>query len=121
VRTTGKATYYQRYKDKYGRIKQARIGHAASLSLEDARSMARQIRSQALMGVDLNLDQEKLKAMPTLTEFVLDQYLPYVKGYKRTWELYERIFNNKIKPKWGNRKLSEITRQDIEFFKTEFI
>jgi len=47
--------------------------------------------------------------------------LPYVKGYKRTWELDERIFNNKIKPKWGNRKLSEITRQDIELFKTDFI
>ena len=41
VRTTGRGTYYQRYKDKYGRIKQARIGHANSMSLEEARSKYR--------------------------------------------------------------------------------
>ena len=35
VRSSGRATYYQRYRDKYGRIKQARIGHTNSLSLED--------------------------------------------------------------------------------------
>ena len=27
VRRTGKATYYQRYRDRYGRLKQARIGY----------------------------------------------------------------------------------------------
>ncbi len=54
VRITGRCTYYQRYKDKYGRVKQARIGHTNSLSLEDARVKAKQIRSQVLMGVDLN-------------------------------------------------------------------
>ena len=27
ARATGKATYYQRYRDKHGRLKQARIGY----------------------------------------------------------------------------------------------
>jgi len=97
VRMTGKCTYYQRYKDKYGRIKQARIGHTNSISLEDARANAKQIRSQALMGVDLSLEQEKLKAMPDLVMFFEEQYLPYVQTYKRSWKLDERMFLNKIK------------------------
>jgi len=120
VRSTGKCTYYQRYRDKYGRIKQARIGYASSLGLEDARVKARQIRSQALMGVDLNLEQEKLKGMPTMNQFVEEQYLPHVKGYKRSWEMDSKMFNGKIKPVWGNLKLSEINRQDIELFRTNF-
>jgi hypothetical protein len=41
VRASGKCTYYQRYKDKYGRTKQARIGHPSSMSLEDARLKAK--------------------------------------------------------------------------------
>ena len=84
VRASGRATYYQRYRDKYGRIKQARIGHTNSLSLDEARAKAKQIRSQALMGMDLNLEQEKLKTMPTMNQFVEEQYLPHAKGYKRS-------------------------------------
>lgn len=37
VRSTGKCTYYQRYRDKYGRVKQSRIGPTDSISLDDAR------------------------------------------------------------------------------------
>jgi len=121
VRASGRATYYQRYRDKYGRTKQARIGHTNSLSLEEARGKAKQIRSQALMGVDINLDQQKLKEMPTMTQFVEEQYLPHVKAYKRSWESDKAIFIKKIKPVWGNLKLSEISRQDIELFRRNFI
>ena len=121
VRASGRCTYYQRYKDKYGRIKQARIGHTNSLSLEDARAKAKQIRSQALMGQDLNMEQEKLKAMPDVALFFEEQYLPYVQSYKRSWQKDERMFVNRIKPVWGNLKLSEVTRQDIEQLKTNFI
>jgi len=121
VRSTGKCTYYQRYQDKYGRTKQARIGHTNSLTLEEARGKAMQIKSQALMGMDLNLEQEKLKAMPDLTLFFEEQYLPHVQAYKRSWEKDSKMFNNKIKPVWGNMKLSEINRQDVEQFKTNFI
>ena len=79
VRATGNCTFYQRYRDKYGRTKQARIGHTTGLSLEEAKAKARQIQSQALMGIDLNLEQEKLKAMPDLALFFEEQYLPYVR------------------------------------------
>ena len=54
VRVSGRCTYYQRYRDKFGRIKQSRIGPTDALSLEEARAKARQIRSQTVMGFDPN-------------------------------------------------------------------
>jgi hypothetical protein len=52
-----------------------------------------------------------------MQEFVEEQYLPHAKSYKRSWKLDESIFINRIKPVWGNLKISEISRQDIELFK----
>jgi len=69
------------------------------------------------MGMDLNLEQEKLKAMPTMNQFVEEQYLPHAKGYKRSWRMDEQMFVNRIKPVWGNMKLCEINRQEIELFR----
>jgi hypothetical protein len=45
VRATGKATYYQRYRDKLRRNRQVRIGPADAMSLEEAREAARKVRS----------------------------------------------------------------------------
>ena len=36
VRSTGKGTYYQRYRDKHNRIRQSRIGPADAITLEEA-------------------------------------------------------------------------------------
>ena len=54
LRSSGKSTYYQRYRDKFGRLKQSRIGPTDSISLDDARIAAKQIRSQVTMGLSLS-------------------------------------------------------------------
>ncbi len=41
VRATGKCTYYQRYRDKSGRLRQVRIGPTDSVTLEEARQRGR--------------------------------------------------------------------------------
>lgn len=69
VRASGKCTYCQRYRDKYGRVKQSRIGPTDSISLDDARELARQIRSQTTMGFDPRAEEERLKNIPTLKKF----------------------------------------------------
>ncbi len=65
VRSTGKCTFYQRYRDKFGRLKQSRIGPIDSISLEDARIKAKQIRSQTTMVFDPRADVERQRNMPT--------------------------------------------------------
>ena len=79
VRKTGRCTYYQRYRDKYGQMKQSRIGPTDSISLDDARELARQIRSQTSMGFDPKAEEERLFTAISFsrihgTGFLLDFY-----------------------------------------------
>lgn len=78
VRSTGKSTYYQRYRDKYGRLKQSRIGPADCITLEDARQKAKQIRSQTTMGFDPRDEVEKNRKTPTFRQFVEYKYIPFI-------------------------------------------
>lgn len=121
VRSTGKSTYYQRYRDKFGRVKQARIGPTDSISLEDARHRAKQIRSQTIMGYDPREQVEKNRNMPSFKQFVEDKYIPYIKVHKRSWEFDEKLINQRIMPLWGNMKLSEITRDDVQELQSNFL
>ena len=121
VRSSGKCTYYQRYRDQHGRTRQSRIGPVDSISLEDARNKARKIRSQTAMGYDPCAMIDKRKQTPTFKEFVEDQYIPYVKVYKRSWELDDKILARHIMPLWKNAKISEINRDDIQHFQSGLV
>jgi len=121
VRSTGKATYYQRYRDKYARMKQSRIGPADAISLEEARHKARQIRTATVMGFDPNAEVLKYREMPTFKEYVDARYLPHVKVYKRSWQLDEKMIANHLLPVWGQAKLSEIAREDIQQFLSDLL
>ncbi len=121
VRATGKCTFYQRYRDKYGRLKQCRIGPTDSITLEHARQKARQIRSQTTMGLDPRAEVEKHRNMPTFKQFVEDKYIPYIQVHKRSWEQDKKMLENRILPLWGNKKITEITREDVQEFQANFI
>ena len=121
VRKTGKATYYQRYRDRYGRLKQARIGPTYAVSIDSAREKARQIRQATVMGFDPNAELEKHRKTPTLQEFIDEKYIPHVKVFKRSWELDRDMIDRRIMPLWGKLKISEISRDDIQEFQTNLI
>lgn len=59
--------------------------------------------------------------MPTLDSFFNNQYLPYVKPRKRSWKRDEGLYNPRIKEAFGNRRLNQITRQQIQTFHTELL
>jgi len=121
LRATGKATYYQRYRDKHRRNRQARIGAADAMSLEEAREAARQVRSGITNGFDPREQARKLKEVPLFSEFVENRYLPHVKVYKRSWIMDEQMIERHIMPLWSQAKLTEITREDIEDFQALMI
>jgi integrase len=54
--------------------------------------------------------------MPTLAEFAYERYLPYVKGYKRSWQKDESILKHHIIPRFGRLHLDEITTRDVSLF-----
>ncbi len=63
VRCTGTSTYYLRYRDKIGQIKQFRIGSSKSISLEEARNKAKAMKKQTVIGFDPREVEKKLKSV----------------------------------------------------------
>jgi integrase len=121
VRATGKATYYQRYRDKHRRNRQARIGPADAMSLEEAREAARQVRASITNGFDPHDHAQKQKQIPLFSDFVEKQYLPHVKVYKRSWQQDEQMIHRHVMPLWSQAKLTDITREDIQDFQVLMI
>ena len=113
VRQSGGRTWYVRYVDIRGKQRQLRIGDADVISLERARKRTDELRSQVALGRDPAEEKAMLKQMPTFAEFVHERYLPYVKGYKRSWHIDESLLRNHLLPKLGGKYLDQIRKDEI--------
>ena len=113
VRTSGGCTYYLRYRDTRGHIRQLKIADERDISLAQARQLADKLRNQIAMGIDPKREANAAKNCPTLSSFVLDQYIPYVKGYKRSWAGDLALYKNHIERHWAHKHLDEITKADL--------
>jgi integrase len=116
IRSTGGKTYYLRYRDAHGKQKQYKIGDTKSLTFEQARNAAQTIRAKVVLGDDPSAEKAALKKVMTLEEFVDERYMPYVKGYKRSWETDESVWRNHLLPEFGKFRLDEITQQFVMNF-----
>lgn len=113
VRISGGKTFSLRYQDERGKTRQLRLADAADVTLTQARTLADKRRNQIAMGEDPSERKALLKQVPTLSAFIQERYLPYVKGYKRSWHTDEGLLRNHVVPQWGRRYIDEITKQDV--------
>ena len=113
LRESGGRTWYLRYVDVRGKQRQLRIGSADEISLDQARKRADELRGQIALGKDPSEERSVMKQVPTFAQFVQDRYLPFVKGYKRSWEIDESLLRNHLLPAFGNRHLDQIKKDDI--------
>ena len=113
IRSSGGRTWYLRYVDARGKQRQFRMGDAADISLDQARKRTDELRGQIAMGKDPAEEKAILKQVPTFAEFVQQRYLPFVKGYKRSWQTDECLLRNHLLPTFGERYLDQIKKDDI--------
>ncbi len=113
VRSSGGKTYYLRYQDERGKIKQPRLADEADVSLAQARALATKRRNQIAMGEDPTERKAQLQQVPTISTFIHERYLPFVQGYKKSWECDRGLLKNHIEPLWGKRYLDQITKVDL--------
>ena len=116
VRSSGSKTYFLRYRDKHGKQKQYKIGDTKSLTFEQARHAAQTLRARVVLGEDLSAEKAALKNVPTFDAFASERYMPYVKGYKRSWDTDDSYLRNHLLPKFGRMHLDEITTSDVIAF-----
>lgn len=112
VTSGGSKTFYL-YKKVLGRPERIRLGSFPDLSVENARKMAAQYKGQIAAGKNPNADRKKLRNDLTLGD-LFQQYMErYSKKHKRSWRYDEREIN-KFLSHWFRRKISSITKQEIQ-------
>jgi integrase len=116
VRPSGVKTYFLRYRDKHGKQKQHKIGDTKSITFEQAKNAAQTLRARVVLGENLFAEKMSLKNIPTLEQFNQNHYMPFIKGYKRSWDTDDTMLRIHLLPRFGRLHLDEITTQDIIAF-----
>jgi integrase len=116
VRASGGKTWYMRYLDERGKTHQFRLADERDITLAQARKQADKLRNQIALGFDPAAEKAILRAVPTFADFMADRYMPYVKGYKRSWMSDDSYLRNHLLPAFGKKHLDEITKHDVIAF-----
>lgn len=120
VLLNGRMSYRVRYYQD-GKKKCATIGNARVILAEEARVIAREILHKVAVGLDPKRSLQsghissirKTQNLLSFADFFETKYLPFVKGYKRSWKCDVTLINNQINPALGHRMLVDITPGDI--------
>jgi site-specific recombinase XerD len=117
VRATsqGHGTFYLRYKDINGKTCHQKIGRTTDISLTDACKEALELRGNIFCGADPRAEEKARRAIPTLTDFFNDTYLPYAKVHKRSWKRDVQLFA-RIKQAFGHLRLDQVQKQKVAVF-----
>lgn len=99
-----------------GRKRAARIGEYPATDLAAARKRAGEMRSMLDMGKDAQEVKDELKAMPSFAEFAEREYMPMAMQTKRSHKDDAHRLKNHLLPRFGHKKLSEISTREIQAF-----
>jgi len=113
VRSSGGKTFYQRYRDSRGRERQFKIGSVRVLTVRQARTKARSILAEAVLGNDPQKERELLHEIPTLAQFARDSYMPFAKSAKRSWQTDETVLRIHILPRLGRLALDQVSSHRV--------
>lgn len=116
IRPNGRKTYFLRYIDMRGKQRLIRVADQRDVTLNQARQIADKYRNLIAMGQDPSNNKEALKAIPKLSVFIDEQYLPYIKTYKRSWKDDVGLINNHINPNFGELYMDELSKQAVVQF-----
>lgn len=113
IRKTGGKTYYLRYRDTHGKLRQHKIGDAQSISFDKARHAAEKLRSTVVLGGNPAEEKKIKRSIPKIEEVFCDTYLPHLQTTRRNFESDFSFWKIHLLPKFGNRHLDELKQQDV--------
>ncbi len=114
VLASGRKSYRLRYRFEK-KLRVTTLGDARFMNSQEARELAHAILRQAKQGKD-PLVVASSALGPSVAEFFLEKYMPYVKSYKRSWQTDLSMINNHIVPKCGKLRMGTSTPADIAIF-----
>lgn len=111
-------TYFLRFK-RNGKTAYDRLGSIKELTLAQARKLATEKKVEYAKLAKQAPEVKPVLADMTLDTFMTDHYFPHVKLHKRSWIRDDQLWRIRIKPKFGDTKLSELTRYQVQQFQNE--
>ena len=111
-------TYFLRFK-RQGKTAYDRLGSIKELTLAQARKLATEKKIEYAKAAKQAPVAKPVLADMTLDTFMADHYFPHVKLHKRSWVRDDQLYRIRIKPKFGESKLSELTRYQVQQFQNE--
>ncbi len=120
VRSTAQSvpTWYLRFK-RDGKTAYDRLGTIKELTLAQARKLASVKKVEHSQAAKQPREQKPAVGDMTLDTFMTDHFCPHCKVHLRSWKRNEQLYRIRIKPVFGEKKLSEITRYDVQRFQNE--
>ena len=117
VSYTGIKTYMFRYRSAQNGNKttHVKLGLASDITLSQARNKVKKLRAEIALGDDPVIAKIKQKETPTYSEF-MDNYFDYIKPRRRSYKLYRQMYDSHLKRVFGNMKVSQITKRDVQAF-----
>lgn len=116
VTSPDQGTYYLRYKNTNNKTAHQKLGRTTEISVAEARKRAKLQKAEIALGSVPRAEERSRKAVITYTDFFDTHYLPLAKSNKRSWKRDEELFRLRIKGVFGNKRLNEITRQQVQTF-----
>ena len=113
VYKSGRKTLFFRYLDQRGAVRQPKICDARELSVAKVRKLILRYKGQLAMGIDPFAVRREQRSVPTLEEFVLSRYMPYVKNYKRSWATDLSLLRGHVLPVLGVQYMDLIKKSHI--------
>lgn len=107
----GKKGWFLYYRNRAGQRRRPKVGDFPSLTIPQAREIARGWLVEVAQGKDPSADNQALRASETVAALA-DRYIAEHQS-KRSLRHDEGRIRRIIKPKWGTRKVAAITRHDV--------
>ena len=106
-------TYYLRYKDSNNKTCHHNLGKTTSITFVEARKKLIEIKSDIANRADSKYSLINKKG-DMLLDALWAEYFEFAQSTKRSWKRDEQLYRLRIKPWFGQMKLSDITLKQIQ-------
>ena len=111
-RSTGGKTYYIRYSDAGGRLRQIKIGRWEDITFAQAKKAAQRLRSEAVLGGDPAAEKAKARAVPLYAELAA-MHMADARLHQKSYSTTEGYMRRHVVTRWGRVRLTDIDPQAV--------
>lgn len=119
IRATGRATFILQYRNSQSQQRKYVIGRYGAITVYQARTIALQKRGEVASGLDPAAARNEVRLGQTMSDLArvyIEKHLPT----KRSASTDLKHINRRILPKFGGRKITSLTYEEVRKFHKEY-